>query len=146
VKDRNYIRYDHETTRDPLKDRVLDSDLPELQLTSAGSLQVNLSFNSCGTMIMRRFAWVISTGDYRLQDRLYPLEFAILCGMLKAQRTLGSIQWNGSSFIKNVRIIDGSNGILDPTLNRGINGWTALWNVELEMHFKQSDLIAHLEI
>jgi len=139
VRPGNRIRYDT-NNRDPIKENVSDADLPELILTSGGSGPPRLHATSSGSMCTRKYSWLITTGDFRVSYRLYPVEFALFAAMSNWKAHLGALTWNSKSFAKRMDVVDVTNGLSDPDRNRGIRGWSAIWTCEIEMHFTTEDL------
>lgn len=142
VRERNRIKFNKTGDRDPLKQTVAVADLPELVLGTNGASAINMHATSCSSMITRRYTWLLSTGDYRVNEILNPVEWAIFCAMTNWKASLGSLTWNSKSFVKRMNFVDVSEGQSDPQLNRGIKGWSALWGCEVEMHFTTSELQA----
>jgi len=141
VKTGNRIKF-NTSNRDPIKPVVADADVPELILSSEGSSTLNLHSSSCGSMIVKRYTWLLSTGDMRINHHLNPVTWALLCAMADWQSVLGPLQWEDELFCKRFNLIDTSEGQSDPERNRGLRGWSALWRCEVEMHFTTSKLIA----
>lgn len=143
VRERNRIRMDRPGDRDPWKETVSAADLPELRL-DVDSLTANLMSTSSTTMVTRRYSWVLSTGDFRYTELLAPLEWYLTAAMLKWREKLSTLLWRDKSFVKVVRLTDGSAGYSDPQANRGIRGWSAIVRVEVEMHFSTADMLLDL--
>jgi hypothetical protein len=142
VKPGNIIRYD-QTSRDPYKKEVATEDLPELVLTSEGADDINMHATSCTSMLRRTYAFMISTGDFRLQKILHPVEWALFCSMSDFRSRLGSLQWEGENFVKEANFVSVLNGTSDPDKNRGIRGWSAVWRCRVAMHFRTASLRAY---
>ena len=142
VKDRNRIRFDL-IDRDVQKEAVAEADLPELMLLTE-SISGNLQNTSSSSMITRQYAWIMSTGDLRYTERLSQLEWAVWCAMAGWKNVLAALTWREKNFVKRMNIVASSTGISDPARNRGINGWSAVWRCEVEMHFATSDMIAEI--
>lgn len=138
VKVGNRIRFDIEK-RGVLKPDVSTADLPEVILTTFGG-SLNLIDTSSSSKVTRFYQIVISTGDLRLAEYLNPLEWAIFRAMVGWRTTLGALRWKDKSFVKRANVTTGSEGESDPERNRGIKGWSALWTIEVEMHFATADL------
>lgn len=139
----NRIGFDDQDDRDPLKSVVADADLPEAVL-EVQTAMVKMHSTSSTSSMTQQFAWLISTGDQRVTDRLLEVEWTIFVGMLDWQRVLGALRWHGKSFCKRTDIVSCSAGLSDPARNRGIKGWSAIWRCEVEMHFATKDLLEEL--
>jgi len=138
----NKIKFNKQYDRAPLKENVSDADLPELILTTMGVLEANMYHSSCDSLIRRNYQWLLSTGDIRTNYRLFPVQFALFCAMHDWQGVLSSLLWNNKTFIKACRWGTLSEGISNPQLNRGIEGWSSIWNISVDMIFASSDLRA----
>jgi hypothetical protein len=134
VKVGNRIKTNQPTNRDFIKPSVMASDLPELVLSTVGSNETNMYYNSCTTKVQRTYTWIISTGDFRTNYLLYPVQFALLCAMCDWQGALTSLQWNGAQFIKLAQLVSLNEGVSNPEQNRGIQGWSSLWGCSVEMY------------
>lgn len=141
VKIGNRIRYDD--SRDPEKQVVAAADLPEVVLVSE-SLSTNLHATSSSSMMTRNYTWLISTGDLRMNELLYPVEWALICAMANWKQVLGALKWKGAHFIKQHDMTAASEGESDSTRNRGIIGWSSSWRCTVQMYFKTNDLIGEL--
>lgn len=142
VKVGNRIRFDSATDRDPLKQNVLDADTPELILADQ-AVTVNLHGTSSGTKIVRQYAFLLATGDMRINERLHPVEFALCCALSRWKESLTALQWEGRSFVKRLDVTSVAQGQSDPERNRGIKGWSAVWQCEVEMYLSTADMIAY---
>lgn len=143
VKDRNRIRFDSETDRDPLKDQVQAADLPEVAII-ASTGNGNLHDTSSSTKMVRQYALMVSTGDYRYSEILSRVEWYMLAALLGWKSQIATVEWNGQKFVKRVNIVSTQAGMSDPRLNRNITGWSTVWAVEVEMHFNTADLLSEL--
>lgn len=140
VKIGNRIKLNSPTDYSKIKDEVSRADLPELMLISSGS-SANLRNSSSSSMITRQYEWLISTGNINVIGGLLQTEWALFCAMADWPATLNALTWNNAAFVKRCNIISMSAGISDPERNRGIEGWSAIWGIEVEMHFRTSDLL-----
>lgn len=129
--------------RNPIKQNVQDSDLPELILSSEGLSAANLHASSCSTDVTHRYAWLVSTGDQRVNTRLNPAGFALLCALCTLREHLMGLEWLGRKFVQSFQLVEVGEGMSDPERNRGIKGWSAVWRVDVRMIFRTADLEAH---
>lgn len=141
VNSGNIVRLDGRS-RSPLKEVTADADLPELVLVPT-TAEVNLHSTSSSSRVVRQYQWLLSTGDLRLTYRLEPVAFALLCAMSDWRTTIGTLTWNNASFVKRVDMLSATIGMSDSEKNRGIRGWSCVWDGEVEMHFKTTDLQAY---
>lgn len=135
----NRIRYD-QNSRDPIKAVVQAADMPEVILVSDG-LTANLHATSSTSMCIRRYTWLITTGDLRINEFCNPVEFAVFRAMLRWKEVLCELTYKGQPFVKRANVVSVTSGTSDPKQNRNLLGWSALWSVEVEMHFNTSDLL-----
>jgi len=141
VKEGNRIRYDKQEKRDILKSSVATADLPEVVLSIEG-MTPSLFRSSSQSDCVCRYAWMISTGDLRVIERIHPVDFAIFAAMTGWQEKLGALEWNEKTFVKRATISDVTHGQSIPEMNRGIKGWSSIWAVDVLMVFATKDLIA----
>lgn len=135
----NRIKFNQTDYSNPLKNEVGEADLPELVLVSTGS-SGNIHQTSCSSMFTRTYEWIIATGDASVINVLLPLEFILFAAMTNWQSVLGPLTWQGLSFVKRANLLNINNGLTDSERNRGIVGWSAIWGIEVEMHFETRDL------
>lgn len=144
VKLKNRIKFNFTGQSSPIKDEISNADVPELVLISSGSTG-NLRNTSSSSMISRKYEWVLSTGDMSVVNKVLPVEWALFCAMTDYSRVLGALRWPADAsdgFAKVTRLMDVDTGMTDADRNRGIQGWSSVWGIEVEMHFRTSDLIA----
>lgn len=125
--------------REPFKRTIAASDVPELVLTQDGG-PIEMYSTSSTTKVTRDYSWLVSTGDFRINHFLNDVEWMLFVAHLGWKTHLTSLQYNSNSFVKRCEIIDIRSGISDAQRNRGLNGWSTVWKVRVEMHFKTSDL------
>lgn len=140
VKPGNKIRLNSDTMRSPLKENVAVADTPELILMTGGVSKANLYNSSCSSLIQRTYQWLVTTGDLRTTFTLFPVQFALYCAMLEWETTLFNLQWRTKPFVKMARLSTLHEGILNTQLNRGIEGWSSIWDCSVDMIFANSDL------
>lgn len=133
VKLGNRIKLDKRQS--PLKGFIQNSDVPELLLVPDGG-SPELNRNSSDTAIIRNYSWIISTGDMRVSEVLYPVEFALFVAMSNYCQVLKDLTFEGNRFIQRVRTPSIIHGESDENKNRNIKGWSALWTCEVFMTFK----------
>jgi hypothetical protein len=143
VKEGNRIRFTHDANRDPQKATVQAADMPEVTIFPE-TLDGNLHSTSSTTRVTRRYTVMVATGDFRYTEFLGPVEWYILCALLHWRTRLTSLQWAGKNFVKRVNAQSASQGVFNQQVNRNVTGWSALWRVEVEMHFDTDDLRAEL--
>lgn len=125
--------------RSPKKDKIAEADLPEVMLVSE-SWGGNLHATSSHSLLTRQYTFIISTGDYRICEKLYPVEFAILRALANWKTTLSALTWRGQTFVKTANLVSGTTGDSDPSRNRGISGWSTLWRCQVDMYLPTSQL------
>jgi len=139
VREGNRISFGSPTNSNPTKPQIAAGDLPELVLV-VRSMSANLHNTSSGSMCTREYAWQISGGDYRYSQTLAPLEWELFCAMAGWRKTLTELRWRDVAFCKKMTLNGGQTGLSDPQNNRNIIGWSAVWTLSVEMHFKQEHL------
>lgn len=146
VKPGNRVRYDRGALnkRDPLREQVSNADLPEIVLVST-STAANLMETSHTTRLTRSYDWIISSGEMP-NNKLSEVEWALMCAMVDWPAHLCALRWPDDSwqFVKRHSVTSVNSGFADPQRNRGVRGWSSVWSIEVEMHFKTSDLRASI--
>lgn len=141
VKPGNRVKFDTDSI--PTKSAIAFGDLPELILVPADTV-INLGATSSSTYVAREYDWLISTGNYKLTNHMNEVEWALFITHLNWSPTLTSLLYQSKTYVKHVRLINARTGISDPDRNRGLQGWSSIWRVQVEMHFKTSDLKTEL--
>jgi hypothetical protein len=122
----------------------MDADAPELILASDSAV-VNLRDSSCSSMITRTYSFLISTNDYRIKERLHPVEWMLFVSLANWPTELMTLEWEGKRFVTMANITGATTGLSNTVLNRGIKGWSAIWSLLVQMHFATADLAAEYE-
>jgi hypothetical protein len=143
VRERNRIKFNDPSDRNPLKKTVAVADTPELMLTSDG-LSGNLLNTSSTCMVTRDYTWWVTTGDYRINSFLHQVEWPLFVAMCDYKHTLNALEWRGLRFVKRANLTGVTEAQIDQLRDFSLAGWGASWRVEVEMHFKTSDLIDEL--
>jgi hypothetical protein len=140
IKKKNQVRYDSDTVRNPLKDKALPADLPELHLLPANITNANLGYSSCASNITAQYTFIIVTGDKRavLANNI---QFALFSALQAWQTILYPLEWRNTKFVKRANWLGANVGLSNQDANRDISGWSAIWTAEVEMHFSKQDLI-----
>jgi hypothetical protein len=136
----NRIKFNSETNRDVIKQNVQTSDLPEVMLLASGG-PINLNNTSNTTKVVQNYSLVVNTGDLRINTYVNIINWLVLCDLKSWNTILTSLLWRGKHFVKVVRVTQHTIGQSDESRNRGIHGWSTLWNIEVEMHLATSDLV-----
>lgn len=138
----NRSRLDDNNDRKPIKDKVATADLPELLLMPQ-SMNAPLHATSNSSKIIKRYLWVITTGDMRVDEVLFPLSFLVLCAMTASLPGLKALEWPaGHKFVRRLDMTDSVSGQSELQRQANIRGWSAVQTIEVEMSFGTSDLIA----
>lgn len=139
VRPGNRIKYNQQAQRDPIKENVQAADLPELVL-AIDSGTGNLHSTSCSSKIVRQYVWMITSGDYRVNFTILPVEWALICSMNDWVHDLGELTWNNDHFVKRLDVVGLASGLSNPDQNRNIRGWSSLVRIEVEMHFSSAKM------
>lgn len=137
VKKHNRIKFDQE---EPIKKTVGDGDIPELVLHPIGGAEQPLQLTSNQFEIKPRFQWLLTTGDYFVKKRLFPMSWNLYLVMATFRANMGAVQWNSQSFVKQVSILSNETGDVNAEQNRGIGGYSAVLSFELTCRFNKSIL------
>ena len=139
VRPGNRIRFAGDD-RDPIKEDVSTSDLPEVRIVvSASTPRAHRTSSSHSDLV--RLEIQVSSGDQRIDAMHLPLKWAVFCAMADAEPKLReSVVWKGQNIVKLARAVTVNEGVSRADLNRGIIGWSAVWAVELELWFGRTTL------
>lgn len=120
--------------RADIKSRVQDSDLPELILMPRSGVG-NLTSTSSSVSFDVTFDWLLTTGDYRVSYRLYPVIWELYKAMSTLQRTINTL-----SFVVSATFDSTSFGESDPERNRGIRGFSSVMSFTVKCKFNKDNL------
>lgn len=140
LKARDFKLVSWNSSRDPEPDVRSESDLPEFQLRPT-AMAVSVGNRSCGTQVERTYTVYIVTGDDRLGYQLFPAEWKLLAALRDMKYgALDSLSYNNRAFVENVEIVS-CTADLDLAAERGIEGWAALWDINVQMSFSDEDIV-----
>lgn len=143
VETGNLIRFDKGRVNDPLKPLVDAADLPELILISDG-MEMNLHSTSSTSEVVKMYSLLVATGSKRINELLNQVQWEVTVALSNWKNVLSPLQWRDKAFIKLVNVRSVTEGLSDPERNRGIEGWSSIWRVEVKMIFTTSDLLSLL--
>lgn len=135
----NIISYIQENRK--ILDTPSNVDYPEIQIIRLGGTPViNFSSSTNGYTITYRL--IINTGDLRIVKWLLPIDFAIFAALATAvsANVFRDLTWRSQKYVKNVSASSSTIGISDPNKNRGINGWSDVYDFRFETYFARADL------
>ena len=131
VSSKNKIKYDDWTG---VKDNIADADFPELALLSESAI-TNLMQTSNTTNMIKQYSWVITTGDFRINEVYNQLTWELFRAMMGWDHYLTALVWEDQHFVKRVNMVALNEGTFRMAQNRGIRGWSSIWSFEIECHF-----------
>lgn len=134
----NFVQFN---SRQPIREQLQAADLPELMLVSTGGTS-SLSSSSSSTRLSKRFDWILTTGDMRVDEFLFPLSWALLEAMLVARLSLMQLTWAEQRYVKRVQEIQIREGESEAARRINVRGWVAVQSIEVEMHFHTATLIS----
>ena len=131
----NRIDLQSDEAVDPYKDVLQAGDLPEVILRPAAG-SVHLRATSNRTLVTQSYVIDMTTGDLRTNVKLFPIQWAIIQAIHGAGETLGL------SFVKHVTItgVEDTETGGDRRLATGVEGWTSIITINVEMWFTDDDL------
>lgn len=135
----NRVKLDSVAPTAGLKKEVSQADLPEIVLALTSSTG-NIRGTSSSSSVIRQYQWALSTGDMDPRT-LLALEFALYAALADWPTVLSTLTWQGLGFVKRANIVSAEHGESDPERNRGVRGWSGLWTLDVEMHFRTGDLV-----
>ena len=146
VKIGNRIKFSGEN-RAPLKDTQATNDYPEVRIISRTS-EAHLIRTSNGSSLKKQFVIQVLTGEQRLTELLYPLEWLIYCIFSKAFSTLKELKYpdeeseEGSTFIRHIALTGGTDQFSVSVDGKPTQrGWFNVLTIDTEMWFATASLI-----
>lgn len=128
LKEANQIKFDENNSP---KANVSDADLPEMSLLCGGGSFTG-RIDTTNTKVTKEYIWAITTGTYRVNEVYNRLSWELFRSLSDWQCVLCELQWCGCNFVKDLRLTTAEEGTLMQELNRGVAGWAALWNCEVD--------------
>ena len=135
----------NEGSNNPLPDVVNESDLPQIVQLATGK-QVLLVASSTHVEVSKSYRVDVNSGSFNVTEVAEPLEFALLCAVLALNFSgaLEALAWKGASgFARDIEVVSISQGRSDLIANRGIEGWTSMWNINVIMDLFRQDMIEY---
>lgn len=133
----NRIKYQKDS---PPKSAIANADTPELALLSSGATYFPQN-NSSNMTIDKRYAWLVTSGDFLLREKFNPITFELFRAMIDWESTLCPLEWESCTFVTNFKILDGDEGInQNDAQDRSILGWSSLLTVEVRFALPTSRL------
>jgi len=123
------------------KRNITTGDTPELILTS-DSFGGNFKVSSSSVSISKMYSWQFTTGDPRLNKVANQVSWELFRALADWDKVLCALTWEGTPFVIQLLFAEGVDlppGSVEVS-ERGIRGWTILWNVEVHMRFAQETL------
>ena len=129
------------TNRSPDKPSITTADLPEVQLLDEGG-PLNLHANSSSLGYTQNLTLYMMSGDKRYGNFCSKLNWYTAVNFANWRTTLGGLTWNGHTYIKNIKPgLSVQIGDSNPQRNRGIEGLTAIWRMQIDMMIQNTDLV-----
>lgn len=132
IKPGNRIKYSGR--RDPEKDGSGDSDYPKVRILPVGG-ETHLERTSSSGFLSKRFQIQVATGDRRVDERLFPVEWEIIRAMHGWRTKLEALTWEEAAFAKGCLLTDIQDGLTLDESREKIIGWAAVWACEVPMWF-----------
>lgn len=133
VKLRNRIRFDTDD-RDPEKQEIIDSDVPELEMYPAGGdaepFHTNTSSLASQSLVLQ-----LTTGELRIHKVLFPVKWELLKALIQCGHNLG-----GLPFVRGISFSGIDETQDDDAANRGTRGWSATITITILMVFDNTRL------
>lgn len=125
--------------RDPIKDVLRKADLPEVLIFPAGGL-TNIHANSSESRLERTYQVLLTTGDKRVNELHFPLQWHIIQAVAAWPARMGGMTWRGQPFLIDVNLPDTTEGMSDPDQNRNIPGWSSVITIATVLNFNTNQL------
>lgn len=135
----NRIRLDGDDRR-PNKREVSTRDLPEVRIVPT-QLVPHAQRTSNSSTCELRLEVQVSTGDWRVHEQLFPLEWAIYRALVNWELELKSLTWNNRPFVQVAQSLGVNVGRSESDIERGIQGWAGVWACMVDLWFNTADLL-----
>ncbi len=132
----NRVKFDD--ARAP-KESIVDADTPELQLRPE-SFITSIKATSSTTDIVKDYTLFISTGNWDLEEHFNRMSWELIRACISWDTILTAIKWNDKAFVFRFELLDAQEGTSELDLERGLDGWAALWRIQVYMQFLTSDI------
>jgi len=140
VNGKKYTWVSWNSSRDPEPERPTESEVPELQLRPSGGGGL-IGADSAHTDFQMNFDLLINTGDRRLGYLMFPVLWDVLHILHQLKYVvLDDLEWNGESYFQSLEIVSTSMGLSNAELNRGFEGWTAMFQMQAFLQFSRTEL------
>ena len=144
VRAGNMIRFagkeaDNAIAKVILKTANANADVPEVRILPRGTVP-HIQRTSTSSFLTTKLEIQISSGSYKLDEVLFPVQWAVYRAMSTWQNVVMQLKWKDRNFVHLVRPLSSNDMAMDVDVMRGIPGWTALWSCEITMDFKTVDL------
>lgn len=129
-------------SRDPVKESVSVTDLPEMRLVPTALTPWHFRTSSTSSLAVR-WQWLLLTGDKRLdlEGGLFDVVWELYRACKGWQVVLNELLWEGQRFVHLMKSTEATITIpTDQLQARGLEGWIALWTAEVTMMFNTDTL------
>lgn len=142
VKPGNRIKY--AGSRDPAKSNKLDADLPELKLVTVSS-EPHAYVDSTNSEIVKRFRFLLKTGDRRVDMALFPIEWELFRALARFRPVMDALTEAGSKYVVKVILEQVRDQNINPRDDGpgGPSGWASLAEVSVQMRWNTSLVITN---
>lgn len=133
----NKIRFDR--PGNPIKETLAIADVPELRLlpTSASG---NLHNTSNSSTVVTTFTWLVVLGQFG-ETEVNKLLWALIECAAAWKKYIAPLEWRGKRFVKRLDFRQSQSGLTDRALNRGVDGWSAILTIEVELGLTTADML-----
>lgn len=138
VNKKNTVKY-LGSDRDPEKETVSDADFPEIRMFIS-ELTPHVQATSHHSNCMMTVELAIATSEKTMDSSLFPLVWDVYRQMAGWFAKLDALTWGGQKYCKLNKPTGISTGQAESELQRGIQGWSAIWTIEVYMWFNTSIL------
>ncbi len=141
VKGGNRIKYVGNAKRDPEKKEVANNDMPETRLVPLG-FEPHLQRTSNSSWATMRYAIEVRSGEKNLNVAHFPLLWSVYRAMAPWRTRLRALLLNSNPFVVQARFVGDTVEDMERggEVSRGVEGWFAIWTVEVQMQFPTADL------
>ena len=138
VPSKNRHKYYTGSNLPPERDAVRPSDVPEVRVRLTGA-QPDAFGDSSNSGLVLRWSIDITTGERDIET-LLDVIWSIWEALHSWSTRMQAVSWEGAYPVRWCRALAWENTLDNVELNRGMRGWSSVWQGEMGCFFARSDL------
>jgi hypothetical protein len=128
------------TAMHPELDSVSEADLPEVRIV-LGGLKPHPYNTSSSSRLTVTYRVQVATGEMLFASVL-DMQWIVYAALHNWKTHIETLEWNGKTFAKKLTTDEVQDTDSNSKLNRGIRGWSTVWQGTVDCWFDSSDVAA----